>query len=180
MLFSADERYFEEIYAIMEESFPESERRDKESQRALFGDGRYKVLAGKDGDGKICAFLAYWELEGFTFMEHLAVKRALRGKGLGSEFLKSFLRTLEGAAVLEAELPTTDIAARRIAFYERHGFVLNGNFYLQPAMGEGKRGVEMKIMSRPHALSLNEFERAKARIYAAVYKINPSGGVSHN
>ena len=39
---------FDEMYGIMEYSFPESERRSREGQRKLFADPRYKVAAQSD------------------------------------------------------------------------------------------------------------------------------------
>ena len=111
---------FDEMYGIMEYSFPESERRSREGQRKLFADPRYKVAAQSDERGRLEAFLAYWQLEKVTFLEHFAVAADLRGAGLGGRFLDELLTTLKKPVLLEAEPPETDVAARRIAFYERH------------------------------------------------------------
>ena len=73
---------FDEMYGIMEYSFPESERRSREGQRKLFADPRYKVAAQSDERGRLEAFLAYWQLEKVTFLEHFAVAADLRGAGL--------------------------------------------------------------------------------------------------
>ena len=162
---------FDEMYGIMEYSFPESERRSREGQRKLFADPRYKVAAQSDERGRLEAFLAYWQLEKVTFLEHFAVAADLRGAGLGGRFLDELLTALKKPVLLEAEPPETDIAARRIAFYERHGFVLNGYDYIQPPLGEGRDSIPLKVMTYGEGLTPESFNAIRAEIYAAVYKL---------
>lgn len=161
---------FDDIYKIMASSFPESERRSEAGQRALFADGRYKAAVKRGGDGEIVAFVAYWQLDGVTFLEHFAVDGSLRGGGLGGAFLDELIAGLDLPIVLEVEPPETHIAARRIAFYERHGFIVNDYPYLQPPLGEGRAALPLKVMSYGAALTEAQFERARASIYAAVYR----------
>lgn len=170
MLYLSDREDFEEVYDIMLDSFPESERRGRKEQFDLLSDARYKIAVRRGGDGRICAFLAYWELNGITFLEHFAVAEHLRGGGLGGAFLDELTESLKGTICLEAELPETDIAARRIAFYERHGFFLNDYRYVQPPLGEGRAAQPLKIMSYGKTLTAEEFEHIRAEVYAAVYK----------
>lgn len=162
---------FDEMYAIMEASFPRSERRSREAQRALFADAGYKVCAEADDDGRLRAFMAYWELNGVTFLEHFAVRPALRGAGTGGRFLDGLMLTLALPVVLEVEPPDGGIASRRIAFYERHGFVLNDYEYIQPPLGEGQPTLPLKIMSYKCALGREQFEAVRKEIYESVYKI---------
>ncbi len=161
---------FDEVYKIMEESFPVCERRSRERQLALFEDGKYRAAVKRNGDGKICAFMLYWVLEGATFLEHFAVDKNLRGAGLGGAFLDELLKELSAPVVLEVELPETEIAERRIQFYGRHGFVLNPYDYMQPALTEGGKPVPLKIMSHASTLSRGQFKAISSQIYADVYK----------
>lgn len=163
---------FEEMYAIMELSFPDSERRSREDQAALFEDDRYRVTVLRDDEGRVCAFMAWWQLESCTYLEHFAVGSALRGHGLGGRFLDELTAALRAPVVLEVELPQTDIAARRIAFYERHGFALNGYDYIQPPLGKGKEPLPLRIMSLGDKLTPEQFGAIRADIYAAVYKVS--------
>ena len=152
------EKDFDGFFEIMEYSFPENERRSRENQLALFSDSRYKVAGIKDCGGNVCAFIAYWEEGGVTFLEHFAVAEDLRGSGLGGKFLDEFLKDRKKPVVLEVELPENEIAARRIGFYQRHNFVLNDFTYFQPPLGEGKKGVPLKIMSLESPLGQKEAE----------------------
>lgn len=172
MLYLSDTKDFDEVYDIMLYSFPESERRSKKDQLGLFSDSRYKIAAERGADGIICVFLAYWELNGVTFLEHFAVAEHLRGGGLGGRFLDELVKGLKGTVCLEAELPETSIAARRIAFYERHGFILNDYRYIQPPLGEGRVEQPLKVMSYGAALTKEQFENIRAEVYEAVYKTN--------
>ncbi|MBR7146301.1 MAG: GNAT family N-acetyltransferase, partial [Oscillospiraceae bacterium] len=51
-----------------------------------------------------------------------AVREDCRGSGIGSELLDELIGTLPHPICLEVEPPETEIAKRRIAFYERNGF----------------------------------------------------------
>ena len=161
---------FKDLFEIMDYSFPRNERRDMDEQLALFDDGRYKVACQYGDDGKLRAFMAYWELDGVTYLEHFAVARTLRGAGLGGAFLDELLKGLKPPVCLEVELPETDIAARRIAFYRRHGFILNDYDYIQPPLGKGRVPQPLKVMSYGAPLSRGQFEDIRGKIYAAVYK----------
>ena len=82
MLIREPKNRFEEIYAIYEESFIDQERRTKENQKLVFENPAYHTLAVEE-DGKIMAFLGYWDLPGCAFFEHLATAKISRGKGYG-------------------------------------------------------------------------------------------------
>ena len=170
MFYVADKTDFNKIYSIMEYSFPESERRSRKDQCALMDDERYKIIYKRGNDGEICAFIAYWQLENAVFAEHFAVASTMRGAGLGGAFLDEFLSSCGGEDVLEVERPENDIAVRRIAFYERHGFVLNTFDYVQPPLGEGRSPAPLYLMSRGERLTKEKFEYIRSCIYRTAYK----------
>ena len=61
-----------------------------------------------------------------------------RSGGIGGQMLDAMLARCSKRACLEAELPETELAARRIGFYERHGFTVNADYpYFQPALTPG-------------------------------------------
>ncbi len=74
-----------------------------------------------------------------------------------------------GIICLEAELPADDLARRRIGFYKRNGFVVNGYDYVQPPYEEGKSSIPMKILSYGRPLKEDEFNKIKLLIYKEVY-----------
>lgn len=66
MLLKNPQTRFEEIYPIYKESFPDIERRTKDDQKRVFGNPCYGVRAIEE-EGKILAFLGYWNLPSCVF-----------------------------------------------------------------------------------------------------------------
>lgn len=171
--------YFEEVYRIYEESFPEVERRTKAGQRAVLDDPRYRLrvfLENGEKDAPVCAFLGYWELDSCIFLEHLATVALYRGKGYGCLLVQECIREgqekgkplfLEIEPVTEAD-PMT---GRREKFYHRCGFVTNRFPYEQMPLKEGDYPVPLWIMSWPQAVGEDEFFPFKREIYRQVYHV---------
>lgn len=155
---------FDAIYKIMEESFPEDERRPYDEQKALLLDSRYSI-SGENG-----GFIATWEFDDFIFIEHFAVDKNMRNSGLGSRMLKEFLETSKKPVCLEVEPPDTEMAKRRIGFYERNGFFLNEYDYFQPPISKGKKIVPLMIMTSGEKVTKEAFERIRDTLYKEIYK----------
>ena len=166
---------FPQLYCLMEEAFPQNERRTRQGQETLLDNPAYHVLVEKAEDGVLRAFLTYWKLDGFIFAEHFAVNSAIRGGGLGSKMLRYFLQQESLPVILEVEHPETEIAARRIGFYERLGFHLNLYDYVQPAMQENTAPLALYLMSYPSPLSEDQYQRCKKEIYQRVYRVEGNG-----
>lgn len=169
MLILTNETDFDAVFDIMQEAFPPNERRTKEEQRALLSEEKYRLFVAKEGDA-VQGFLAVWALS-IPFIEHFAVSNKLRNAGLGGKLLDEAV-TLLGGACLEAEPPETELARRRIGFYNRHGFVLNEYTYTQPSITKGQPPVPLMIMSHGKGLSTAEFKALEAEIMKTVYKTN--------
>ncbi|KAF6656165.1 GNAT family N-acetyltransferase [Paenibacillus polymyxa] len=164
-----NEHDFSEIYAIMESSFPASECRTFEAQKALLKHPSYRIITEKNEQGNIVAFLAGWEFEHFQFVEHIAVDSRIRGGGLGKKLMGRFISQSDQPVVLEVEPPVDGWSRRRIGFYERMGFHLNHFEYVQPPLREGQTDLRLQIMSYPGALSEQEFTPFKEILYTEVY-----------
>ena len=149
-----DRSDFEEVYRIMEQSFPADERRKKEGQQKLLDEEKYELL-GVRNEGGLLAFLAVWEFAEFVFIEHFAVSEKARNSGIGGKMLE--------------ELPEDSLKKRRIGFYERHGFTFNEYPYIQPPMGEDRHEIPLRIMSAPEPLSEDEFQSVRTELYESVY-----------
>lgn len=162
---------FDEVWEIMEDSFPIDERRTKEDQRNLMKESIYSIYGYRNGE-ELAAFLAVWELDDFVFVEHFAVKKTARNGGLGAKLLQQLLQQIGKAAVLEVELPENELACRRIGFYERNGFVQNAYPYTQPALSDVAKPIALQIMSRPKALNTEEFTKVRDALYREVYKMD--------
>ncbi|MBE6890125.1 MAG: GNAT family N-acetyltransferase [Ruminococcaceae bacterium] len=165
-----DIQRFDELFAILEQSFPTTERRDRTGHLAEFSEERFNSVCYIPD--KLMGFLNYWDFDDFIYIEHFAVSPELRGQGTGSA-LMSYLKELTDGRklVLEAEPPTdSGIAARRVAFYERLGFKLNSYNYIQPPLIKGEKPIPLVIMSYPAPLSPDEYSMIRERMYRDVYK----------
>ena len=85
MLIEINPNQFEEIYFIMETSFPQDERRPYAKQKALLDLSCYHIYARFDHSNMhIQAFLAIWDIPSLCFIEHFAVNPLYRNQGLGA------------------------------------------------------------------------------------------------
>ena len=159
---------FDGVYAIMEQSFPTDERRPYDEQKSLLDNMAYSIYIS----GEKNAFIAGWEFDDFIFIEHFAVDSACRNTGLGSRMLTEFLKNQQKTVCLEVELPDTEIAKRRIGFYERNGFFLNEYEYFQPPISKGKKIVPLMIMTSKEKVSQGTFENIRNILYKEVYNYN--------
>ncbi len=166
MLILTNDADFDAVYDIMEKSFPEDERRSREGQRALLSRDIYRLYVAKEG-GAVVGFVAVWMIS-TPFIEHFAVAESRRNCGLGGRLIDEAVALL-GGACLEAEPPETELAARRVGFYQRHGFALNAFPYEQPPLERGKNAVRLQIMTHGKALSLQEFTALSQEIKKSVY-----------
>lgn len=153
-----EESDFSSFFSLMERSFPASERRDSEKAMTIFNTFPFYHVIGHKNENEVVAFLAYWNFNDYYFIDHLAVSHEYRGKKLGSCLVEYFLKDISGTVVLEVEPPEDEITKKRILFYERLGFHLNHFPYTQPPMQMGQPSVELKIMSYPNPLDLEEFK----------------------
>lgn len=164
-----EEKDFNEIWEIMEQSFPVDERRTCLGQRELFKNPYYR-LYGYRREGKVAAFFAVWRLEKLAFVEHFAVDGKFRNGGLGAGLLQELLQGLEVQTVLEVEPPEREIAARRIRFYERNGFALNPyDDYVQPALSAEGDELPLLLMTYPSAVTRAQYEQIRDELYRKVY-----------
>lgn len=166
-----DDRDFDTVFAIMMTSFPESERRTYAGQKALLADPHYRLITKTDDSNNIIAFLAAWEFPQFRFVEHIAVDPGTRGGGIGGKLMTAYIGESAKPILLEVEPPDTDMAQRRISFYERLGFHLNPFEYMQPPLQKGQPDLPLKVMSYPQTLTDAEFALYKETLYSKVYKV---------
>ena len=173
---------FSEIYRIMQASFSDDEYRPYDEQLALFEEPEYRIYympaigmerVGNHSTGNstmhAAGFLAVWEFESFTYIEHFAVDPALRNSGTGSAMLQELVRKYQKQICLEVELPEDELTRRRIGFYERNGFVFNEYPYIQPPISKGKSPVPLRIMTYGSAITQDTFEEMKRVLYQRVY-----------
>ena len=156
---------FDVIFSEIEKNFIPDERRDYEDALRLFKEGKYEIIQFLIGGEKV-GFITVWHISDFVFAEHFVIFEKYRNKGLGAKALDKLKNTFS-KIVLEAEMPETDIAKRRLAFYTRCGFIRNKQKYFQPAYRDSSSEVPLVIMSYP--ASLDNFDFATELIRQRVY-----------
>ena len=180
MLERMRENEFDGTFGIMEKSFPTDEYRPYGEQRKLLTDPRYAVYVHHAENGAVDAFLAVWQFSDFAFLEHFAVSPTARGCGLGTRLLQALSQLLGCCLCLEVELPDTPIAARRIGFYERAGFVYHDYPYIQPPISEGKQPVPLRLMTKNACGSACKPEAIKSVLYREVYRVQAAIDAASN
>lgn len=166
--------------SLYEEAFPADERRPYDSPRDLgsFLDlkrGRFRCLVAQTPEGEFLGFLTYWKFGDFIYIEHFATVARARGHGIGAKMIDDFLCMHETPVLIEVEKPDNDMARRRIAFYERHGFRLHPAVpYVQPPYSPALMPVEMMLMTRGEV----DCGKAAGILREAVYGVSPGIGES--
>ena len=117
------------LEAINREAIPESERNSLADLFATGEDGNLDIL-GIECDGAPAGFMAVRKHRDVRYLAYLAVRRDLRGRGIGSRALQALIEASSGCrVVVEYESPGASgegQRARRRAFYRRNGFVETG------------------------------------------------------
>ena len=166
-----DSGVFDQIYALMETSFPLEEYRPYPEQKALLSRPAYGLYAARDDrEGNLLGFAAVWEWENFAFIEHIAVNPDYRNGGLGGKLLDQVVALLEKPVCLEVEPPDGGMASRRIGFYQRHDFFLNPYPYTQPAISEGRSPIPLLITTHGREISEGDFLTIRKRLDRQVYQ----------
>lgn len=172
MLIDDRDSVFEEIYAIYEEAFPETERRTYEGQLEAMRNPHYQLFTIEE-NGQTLAFLGCWNLPGCVFVEHLAVDARCRGKGYGRKLIDECLASTTKPVFLEIEpvCETGSTEDKRRKFYEAAGFKCHTFDYEQPPLQGNSPWIKLWILSYGILINDNTFETFKKEIYETVYKI---------
>lgn len=166
-----DSKEFNEAWNIYKNSFPSDERRTLKSQQELIKNNQYSFFKVTK-DEALVAIIAIWNFQDFLFIEHLAAKKEMRGKGIGTELLKEYLSKSKKQIVLEVERPKNEIANKRIEFYKKIGFKLNDFDYIQPSYGIDKKPIPLLLMTYPKRISDSEFQSIRKKLHTIVYELD--------
>lgn len=167
---SLKNKFLADAAALYEAAFPEDERRATDEFLRLIGDGgRFHVDGFTDGNGRFAGFMSYWTWPDFRYIEHFAVDASMRGGGIGARMLRQFIDSDPRPVIIEVEPPSAgEMAARRVGFYERAGMRLSDAAYTQPPYGEGRKPVELRLMTCG-GITLTAGDERIARIRREVY-----------
>lgn len=168
---TADSQLYQYMEQLLIASFPPEEYRPLEELRRYSDDKasfRNNVILH---DNVPIGLLTYWDFHTFCYIEHFAISPALRNGGYGKAVLLHLYQLLPGMPiVLEVEEPVTEMAQRRIRFYQRQGFILWEKEYLQPPYKQGDGYLPMRLMAYGNLACEQDFEHVRTTIYREVYK----------
>ncbi|NCC55677.1 MAG: GNAT family N-acetyltransferase [Erysipelotrichia bacterium] len=160
---------FDIAYKIMEQAFPLSELRTYAKMKEYFDDNKLILYGLKDNE-VLTGVIMCWECNSCLFLENFAVNEEARGKGIGSKILQTIqARYDHHLIVLEAEQPHDEISERRIAFYERNGFILSDYGYMQPQINCEINEIPLLLMSYPKKINQETFISIRNDLFKNVY-----------
>ncbi|REC45053.1 GNAT family N-acetyltransferase [Chryseobacterium sp. 5_R23647] len=162
---SPDDYRVQQIFHSYSTTFPEDERREWSQFIKLFEHSNVKVISVLN-DTENIGYLIIWELTNYVFVEHFEVFSEFRNLKLGSH-ITDYLFKNYPRIILEIEPEhLNDDAKRRFSFYQRNGFNLIDETYVQPSYGEGKKSLPLWLLANYSPENLNE---VKEEIYDIVY-----------
>ena len=158
------------IRDIYSASFPVEEQRPWESLLVKVADGEISLYVAM-ADGAVAGMATAWHLDGFRYIEHLAVDPRLRGHGLGADVVRRLLSADSLPVVLEVEpLGFSAMAQRRISFYERLGFTAHhGYCYVQPPYTPDLPSVSLTLMTAGEGVP--DLDAVTAQLHSRVYGV---------
>lgn len=162
---SPEDYRVQEIFTSYCSTFPEDERRDWDKLSTLFSNPKVKIISVLH-EAKNIGYLIIWELSNYTFIEHFEVFPEFRSQKLGS-YITEYLFENYPRIILEIEPEHLgDDAKRRYSFYQRNGFNLIDEMYVQPSYGQGKKPLNLWLLANYSPENLAEI---KDEIYDIVY-----------
>lgn len=162
---SPEDYKIKDIYHSYSTTFPENERRDWEQFVKLFSNPHVKVISVLH-ESKAIGYLILWELSDYIFVEHFEVFAEFRSQKLGSH-ITGYLFKNYPRIILEIEpAHIGGDAQRRYSFYQKNGFSLIEEMYVQPSYGEGKQPLDLWLLAN---YSPADLKKIKEEIYDVVY-----------
>lgn len=153
------------LFNRYEKTFPEDERRNKE-QFIDLATNPYAFVFLIKNENETVGYCVIWELNNFYFLEHFEIFEECRNQKFGEKTLENLQEKFE-KVVLETEPDSlSEIAARRIQFYQRNGFKIVEKKYLQPSYGEGKSSLSLFLMAN---FLVENLEHSIKEIHEIVY-----------
>lgn len=166
-----DDSLLDRLIPLYEESFPEEERRGIAQLKRLIAGQPAMCFNAIECDGELSGLFVYWELDGFYYLEHLAVYPAMRNKKIGQQVLDYVAIRLKGLRLLEVEPTTDEMTTRRVNYYRRNGYEVLDKTYIQPSYHGQGDACPLWIMGNEETPRLAEFvEKIKEEVYKAPCK----------
>lgn len=92
----------------------------------------------------------------YAYIEHLAIDPSVRSRGFGKQILEHFLAH-HPQTVLEIDPLTSEIAHRRLRFYQSLGFIQNDFVHHHPSYHAEMSDHQLIVLSSKQALSDEQY-----------------------
>lgn len=165
---ATDSPWFPDVDALYENAFPRHEKREPEAKTRALNASNYTLQAWFDGE-QFIGMIGAWSFAQYTYIEHLAVNGQLRAQGYGNRMLKQFLQ-MHPLTILEIDPLTTDIARKRLRFYQSLGFHENAFVHAHPSYHEDTPDHELIVLSYSQQISETQYQRFNADLCEVVMK----------
>lgn len=143
---SIGDKWYEEFSRIYSTSFPIYEQRNREQQIDAFNNKHYNLLCLIE-DNVLLSFIAFWNFEVYTYIEHFAVNEKFRGRNLGTQTLSKFEELIGKTIILEIDPVIDDISAKRLLFYQNIGFKLCKQAHIHPPYNSSYKPHELLVLN---------------------------------
>ncbi|WP_071145589.1 GNAT family N-acetyltransferase [Bacteroides ihuae] len=131
---------------LLVESFPREEYRELDELRKYtdnYSNFHNNIIINERIS---IGLITFWNFGNFSYIEHFAIDPQQRNGGYGKKVLSHLCTQLNCPIVLEVEQPITEIAKRRINFYEKIKFTIWDREYYQPAYRIEDSSIPMYLM----------------------------------
>ena len=156
--------WFDDFIELYDAAFPEYQRRSDADLAAVFRQPDYRLDAWL-ADGEFAAFMSWWNFPGIRYVEHLAVAPDKRSLGIGQKLLQAWLPAAETLVALEIDPVVDELTRRRLAFYQRVGFVENPDImHGVPSLLEREYITPGELLTWPRAIARPEYDRFQAQL----------------
>ena len=142
----SEDKDFQKLMELYQEAFPEEERRDLAQLGAMLQAEQRMSFNAVECDGSLAGLFVYWDFGTFYYLEHLAVYPDMRNKKIGQQVLDWIKGNLQGLRLLEVERAETEMAIRRVHYYERNGYRVLDDAYMQPPYRQGGEDYPLWLM----------------------------------
>lgn len=172
-LLPLNERNLADACSLYELSFPQAERRPTQEWIDLMRMGKVFRIYEISRGGTFVGFITLWHFTAFIYVEHFAISPSERGGGIGAGTMRALIKESKNIPILlEVEPAITEIAKRRIAFYERQGLCLLPYTYKQPPYRPTEPYLDLRLMSTRREWNASDIKSAIHEIYRSVYGVN--------
>lgn len=148
---------FTQVDRLYENAFPLHEKRNHAAKVRAFNHANYQLQAWFD-ERQFVGMIGVWNFDDYSYIEHLAVNDRWRGQGYGKRMLSQFLQQ-SPQTILEIDPLSTEIAHKRLRFYQSLGFQINPFTHFHPAYHENIADHELIVLSYPRRLNQHQYHR---------------------